>query len=49
MDKLVGQLVAALDKLGLREKTLLVFAGDNGTAPHGAQRWRRSTAARSPA
>lgn len=37
MDKLVGQLVAALDKLGLREKTLLVFVGDNGTAHQGAR------------
>lgn len=36
MDKLVGQLVAALDKLGLREKTLLVFTGDNGTARQGS-------------
>ena len=36
-DKLVGQLVAALDKLGLREKTLIVFVGDNGTAPQGAE------------
>lgn len=35
MDKLVGQLVAALDKLGLREKTLIVFVGDNGTARQG--------------
>jgi arylsulfatase A len=33
MDKLVGKLVADLEKLGLREKTLLVFVGDNGTAP----------------
>jgi arylsulfatase A len=37
MDKLVGQLVAALEKLGLREKTLLVFTGDNGTAHQGAE------------
>jgi len=36
MDKLVGQLVAALDKLGLRERTLIVFTGDNGTARQGA-------------
>ncbi|HEY6166672.1 MAG TPA: sulfatase-like hydrolase/transferase [Verrucomicrobiae bacterium] len=36
MDKLVGKLVAALDKLGLREKTLLVFVGDNGTGEPGA-------------
>jgi len=32
MDKEVGEIVAALEKLGLREKTLVVFAGDNGTA-----------------
>ncbi|MSU56627.1 MAG: hypothetical protein EXS35_00325 [Pedosphaera sp.] len=32
MDKQVGQLVAELEKLGLREKTLIVFSGDNGTA-----------------
>jgi arylsulfatase A len=36
MDKLVGQLVAALEKLGLREKTLIVFTGDNGTARQGS-------------
>ncbi len=36
MDKLVGRLVTALDTLGLREKTLLVFVGDNGTAHQGA-------------
>jgi len=32
MDKQVGSLVAELDKLGLRKNTLIVFAGDNGTA-----------------
>lgn len=31
LDKQVGELVAELDKLGLREKTLIVYAGDNGT------------------
>jgi arylsulfatase A len=36
MDKLVGKLVAELDRLKLREKTLLLFAGDNGTAHFGA-------------
>ena len=38
LDKQVGQLVAELDKLGLREKTLIVFTGDNGTAKFGANR-----------
>jgi arylsulfatase A len=32
MDKQVGEIVAELDKLGLREKTLVMFSGDNGTA-----------------
>lgn len=36
LDKQVGQLVAELDKLGLREKTLIVFSTDNGTARFGA-------------
>jgi arylsulfatase A len=31
MDKLVGQLVAELERLKLREKTIVVFFGDNGT------------------
>jgi len=38
LDKEVGRLVAELEKLGLREKTLIVFAGDNGTARFGADR-----------
>ncbi|HEY0075048.1 MAG TPA: sulfatase-like hydrolase/transferase, partial [Abditibacteriaceae bacterium] len=32
MDKQVGALVKELEKLGLRRKTLIIFAGDNGTA-----------------
>jgi arylsulfatase A len=32
MDKLVGKLVAELDRLKLREHTLVIFVGDNGTA-----------------
>ena len=31
MDKLVGKLVAKLDELKLRENTVLLFMGDNGT------------------
>jgi len=38
LDKQVGALVAALDRLGLREKTLVIFTGDNGTARFGADR-----------
>ena len=31
MDKLIGRLVAKLDSLGIRDNTLLLFVGDNGT------------------
>jgi len=30
-DKLVGRIVACLDRLGLRENTMVLFTGDNGT------------------
>lgn len=33
MDKLIGKLVAELERLKLRENTLVIFVGDNGTAP----------------
>ncbi len=32
MDKLVGKLMAELDRLKLRENTLVIFVGDNGTS-----------------
>ncbi|MFO0952924.1 MAG: sulfatase-like hydrolase/transferase [Isosphaeraceae bacterium] len=35
LDHVVGRVVAALEELGLREKTLIVFSADNGTAPVG--------------
>jgi arylsulfatase A len=31
MDKLIGRLVVRLDELALREHTLIIFVGDNGT------------------
>jgi arylsulfatase A len=37
MDKLVGKLIAELERLQLRRRTLVVFTGDNGTAPPGAE------------
>ncbi len=35
MDKLVGGLVAELERLGLRENTVIFFTGDNGTGGDG--------------
>ncbi len=35
LDKTVGKIVAELDKLGLRERTLIVFSADNGTSKVG--------------
>jgi len=31
MDKITGRIVARLGELGIREKTLIIFTGDNGT------------------
>jgi arylsulfatase A len=38
MDKLVGKLVAELERLKLRDNTLVVFMGDNGTGENYADR-----------
>ena len=32
MDERVGRIVDSVDRLGLRDRTLIVFTGDNGTA-----------------
>ncbi len=36
MDHLVGKLVSAVDELGLKQRTLIVFTGDNGSASPGS-------------
>jgi len=33
MDELIGRIISTLDKLGLRENTIILFTGDNGTPP----------------
>jgi arylsulfatase A len=38
MDKLVGKLMKELDRQHLREKTVVIFTGDNGTATFGAEK-----------
>lgn len=35
MDHLVGKIVSALDGLGLKENTMIIFTGDNGSAASG--------------
>lgn len=40
LDKQVGQIVAELGRLKLREKTLIIFIGDNGSVPVGTVQGR---------
>ncbi len=34
MDKLIGEIVATVDEAGVRENTIILFTGDNGTSLH---------------
>ncbi len=43
LDRLVGQLVLRLDELHLRERTLILFVGDNGTASKLESKWNGQT------
>ncbi|MEN8662708.1 MAG: sulfatase-like hydrolase/transferase [Lentimonas sp.] len=40
MDKIVGQLEAKLEALGIRDNTLILFTGDNGTDTPIVTRWQ---------
>ena len=40
MDKMVGRLVAKVDELGIRDNTLVIFLGDNGTDRAVTSQWR---------
>ena len=40
MDMLVGRIVQKLESLGLRENTLLIFTGDNGTDRNQSSQWK---------
>lgn len=40
MDKMIGQLDAKLAELGIRDNTLILFLGDNGTSPKVTSRFR---------
>lgn len=48
MDRAVGRLVAALNALGLRENTLILFIGDNGTPQRSILRAEGDTLIREP-
>ena len=40
MDQLIGRLVARIDELKIREKTLILFVGDNGTGYGMKSKWK---------
>lgn len=43
MDRLVGRIIRRVEDLGLSEKTLILFTGDNGTDRKVESRWRGRT------
>ena len=47
LDKQVGQLTKAVEELGLRENTLILFTGDNGTDRTITSKWSNGTTTRS--
>jgi len=48
LDHLVGRILANLDETGLRERTIVLFIGDNGTAEYGKNRLQSEIAIRVP-
>ncbi len=40
MDKLIGRIVHKTDQLGIRENTIIIFTGDNGTDRDVISRWQ---------
>jgi arylsulfatase A len=48
MDKHVGQIVNSVDDLGLREYTVILFTGDNGTPKGNIHEYKNGTYARIP-
>jgi arylsulfatase A len=40
MDKNVGRVIAKLDELGIRDNTLFLFLGDNGTGVGNTSKWK---------
>lgn len=43
MDKVVGRILQTLEDLGVRDETLVLFTGDNGTSPQIASRMSDGT------